>query len=271
MLGTGTPNADPDRSGPAVAVIAGGHSYLVDCGPGVVRRAAAAHRQGVEALAVENLAIVFLTHLHSDHTVGCADLLLTPWTLEREAPLRVYGPPGTKVMFDHLMSAYREDVRIRIEGLEPANETGHPAEVVEIGPGEVYRDERVRVEAIAVEHGAWEHAFGYRFETSDRTIVISGDTGPTEAIVERCAGCDVLVHEVYSDSGYARRESPWQRYHANSHTSAAELGKLASRAAPGLLVLYHQLFWGTSEEDLEAEVRSEYDGAVVSAHDLDVF
>src|SRR5262252_8075703 len=112
VLGTGTPNADPDRSGPALAIVVNGTAYLVDAGPGVVRRAAAAQRQGVQALAPNRLDKVFITHLHSDHTVGLPDLIFTPWVLEREKPLAVYGPPGVKAMTDHLEQAYAEDIHV---------------------------------------------------------------------------------------------------------------------------------------------------------------
>ena len=271
MLGTGTPNADPERSGPAVAVVVGGNAYLVDAGPGVVRRAAAAERQGIAALAQPNLRRVFITHLHSDHTLGLADLIFSPWVLERETPLEVYGPPGIAAMTEHLAAAYAEDVRIRIDGLEPANPTGFRVLPYEVEPGTVYRDENVTVRAFAVRHGSWRHAYAYRFDAPGRSIVISGDAAPGASIAAACDGCDVLVHEVYSDAGFARRPPEWQRYHADAHTSAVRLGEIAARARPGLLVLYHQLYWGTSDDDLLAEVRRTFGGRVVSAKDLDVF
>jgi ribonuclease BN (tRNA processing enzyme) len=272
MLGTGTPNADPDRSGPAVAVIAGGHAYLVDAGPGIVRRAAAAQRAGEKALAQRDLDILFLTHLHSDHTAGLSDLMLTPWVLERDHPLRVYGPPGTKAMMDHLHAAYAEDIRMRTEGLEHANDQGHRVEVHEIEAGTVYEDDNVRVIAFAVPHGSWPYAFGFRFEAPDRTIVISGDTGPFDGIEAACNGCDVLIHEVYSSRRFLTRPAQWQRYHSSFHTSTDQLAGIASRAHPALLVLYHQLYWGASDADLLAEMRQAgYTGDVVSAHDLGVY
>ncbi len=271
LLGTGNPNPDPDRSGPAVAIVAGGHPYLVDCGPGVVRRAEAARRKGVEVLEASKLDIVFLTHLHSDHTLGCPDLLLSPWVTDRASPLRVYGPPGTRALFDGLLAAYEADIRNRTTGLQPHEEGGWRAEVTEIDPGVAYEDEHVRVTAFLVPHDGWASAYGYRFETADRTVVVSGDTRPSDAVVEACRGCDVLVHEVYSDAAFARLPVEWQRYHADAHTSASELARLAGRARPRLLVLYHQLFWGASEEELLAEVKRGYDGETVSAHDLDVF
>ena len=270
LLGTGTPNADPDRAGPAVAVVVDDTPYLVDFGPGVVRRAAAAQRLGVPGLAVERLSRAFLTHLHSDHTAGYPDLILTPWVLEREVPLQVYGPAGTRAMTEHLLAAYREDIRERTQGLEPANVTGHLVHVNEIEPGIVYEDGGVQVEALAANHGAWP-AFSYRFFTEDRTMVISGDTAPYQGMAEAYAGCDLLVHEVYSAAGLARLPSAWQRYHRQVHTSTRELAAVAAQARPGLLVLTHQLFWGVTEEELLAEIREGYTGRVVSGKDLDVF
>lgn len=271
LLGTGTPIADPERSGPCVAVVVDDVPYLVDCGPGLVRRAAAAHDRGVKGLRVKNLTRLFITHLHSDHTAGFPDLILTPWVLDRDEPLEVYGPEGTRRMAEHLLAAYEQDIQIRLSGLEPANAEGYKVVVHEIEPGVIYRDSIVTVEAFPVQHGSWPQAFGFKFYAPDRTIVVSGDTVPCESLVEHAAGCDVLVHEVYSVAGFNRRSSSWQAYHASFHTSAHELAEIASRTRPGLLVLYHQLFWGTSEEDLLDEIRQTYDGPVVSGHDLDVF
>jgi len=271
MLGTGTPNPDPERAGSAVAVIAGGRPYLVDCGPGVVRRAAAARLAGVSALDMPNLSRLFVTHLHSDHTAGYSDLILTPWVLEREQPLEVFGPPGIRSMTDHILAAYSEDIDIRLHGSQPQNPTGIQVNAHEIEPGKIYQDENVTVTAFAVPHGAWHFAFGYRFETADRSIVITGDTVATDAVVEACNGCDVLVHEVYAKTGLDRRTAEWQEYHRASHTSGVELGEIAARAQPKLLVLYHQLMWGATKAELLAEIRQSFDGPVVFADDLDIY
>ena len=271
MLGTGTPNPDPERSGPAVAVIAGGRPYLVDCGPGVVRRAAAANLAGIAALDMPHLSRLFVTHLHSDHTAGYADLILTPWVLDREEALEVFGPPGIASMTDYILAAYAEDIDNRIHGSQPQNATGIQVIAHEIEPGEVYRDENVAVTAFPVSHGAWRHAFGFRFDTADRSIVVTGDTVASEAVVDACDGCDVLVHEVYAQTGLDLAPPDWQAYYRVSHTSGVELGELAARARPGLLVLYHQLMWGASEAELLAEIRQSFDGPVVFANDLDVY
>ncbi len=272
MLGTGTPNADPERSGPAVAIVAGDQVYLVDAGPGIVRRAALAARQdSIAALAPDRLRRVFLTHLHSDHTTGLPDLIVGAWVLGRAAPLEVFGPPGTRRMSDLLEQAYAEDVQMRLHGGEPSNKTGFAVDAHDVPPGIVYRDSNVTVTAFEVAHGKWEHAYGYRFQTRDRIIVVSGDTRPTDAIVRACNGCDVLVHEVYSAERLTARPPEWQRYHTAYHTSTIELADIASRARPKLLVLYHQLYWGDDDAALLRQVRSRSPGLVASAHDIGVY
>lgn len=265
LLGTGTPVADPDRFGPAVAITVDDQVYLVDAGVGVVRRAAAA------GITANRLTRVFLTHLHSDHTVGLPDLMLSPWVLNRPAPLVVYGPAGTRVMAEHIEAAWREDIAMRTYGMEPRH-TGadaYRAVVHEIKPGRVYEDAKVKVDAIAVPHGTWPAAFGYRFETPDRVIVISGDTKPTAALAEACNGCDVLIHEVYSATRGRTRAPEWQAYDSAYHTSTTELAVIAKAARPRLLVLYHTAAAGA---DLEREVaQAGYTGRVVAGKDLDVY
>jgi ribonuclease BN (tRNA processing enzyme) len=269
MLGTGTPFADPDRSGPAVAIVSGGRAFVVDAGPGVVRRAAAAAaRRELPELAPGRLSVVLLTHLHSDHTAGLADLILSTWVLGRSTPLRVIGPPGTKAMVRHLLAAYREDIALR-RRVEPGTFLGSLVSVVEVQPGVVYHDTAMTITAFQVRHGGWKHAFGYRF--NDRVVVMSGDTGPTDAIARECHGCDVLLHEAYSGAKLALRPAPWQQYHSTYHTAALEVGRIAAASNPGLLVLYHQLYFGASDQDLLDEVARNYGGRTVAAHDLDIW
>ncbi|MCY4526270.1 MAG: MBL fold metallo-hydrolase [Anaerolineaceae bacterium] len=269
LLGSGTPNAEADRHGSALAVVVDGHSYLVDFGPGIVRRALRAWReQGVAALAPPQLRLAFLTHLHHDHTAGLPDLLLTPWTLGRRDPLTVCGPVGLDALARGVRAAWREDRRERLEGLEPANDGGHRLLTQEFdAPGMVYRDERVAVTAFRVRHGSWP-AWAYRFETADGCIVVSGDTAPCAGIEAAARGCDVLVHEVYSARAFAALTPAWQRYHSSVHTSTSELAALARRVRPGLLLLVHQLSWGDSIDTLPEEIAEGYDGPVVNGRDL---
>ena len=271
ILGTGTPAADPERWGPAVAMVVNDRAYLVDCGPGVVRRAAAAEKNGIAALKASKLSIVFITHLHSDHTLGYPDLIFSPWVLGRTEELEAYGPHGLKNMTSHIEKAWAEDQRVRRQGLEQANSTGYKVNVHEIRPGVVYRDANVTVTAFPVKHGIWKEAYGYVFETRDRKIVISGDTAPTDEVVKACSGCDVLLHEVYNPHGDELNDPHWKEYFGTFHTSPAELGDIARRAHPKLLVVYHQVLEKLPEDDLLEQIRREYKGNWVSAKDLSVY
>ena len=274
FLGTGNPNPDPQHSGNSIAIVINNTPYIVDFGPGLVRQAAAlSPRYGgkIEALAVENLKIAFLTHLHSDHTTGYPDLIFTPWVMGRDEPLEVYGPEGIQEMTKHILEAYKEDIKVRLYGIEPANNLGWRVNAHKIKEGIIYKDSNVTVEAFLVEHGSWPEAYGFKFITPDRTIAISGDTRPSKNLVEKCRGVDILIHEVYSHEKLKERTSLWQKYHPQFHTSTHELAEIAGQIKPKLLILYHQLFWGTSDEELIKEITDIYKGKVVSARDLDVY
>lgn len=282
LLGTGTPNPVPERSGPCVAVVVSNSAYLVDFGTGVVRQAEKARQNGIDALLPKNLKTAFLTHLHSDHTLGYPDLILTPWVLERDEPLKVFGPSGLNKMTDHILQAYGADVSARKDGLEKANEVGYVVESKEISEGVVYQDDLVTVEAFKVNHPPFE-SYGYRFITEDKTVVISGDTTPCENLIKYAMNCDVLVHEVYSAQGFKKRAPKWQKYHSSVHTSSIELGIIAEKVRAKQVVMYHQLFM-VSEGDVAGvdvlaeriqemidEIKQNYSGPVFSGNDLDVF
>jgi ribonuclease Z len=265
ILGTGTPIADPDRFGPSVAVVVDDAAYLVDAGVGVVRRAAATK---LTALQPSHMKHVFVTHLHSDHTLGYPDLILSGAVLHRREPLVAFGPHGLREMTDHLLEAWKKDIDVRVHGLERGDAPAYAVDVHEVTPGIVYQDGKVTVRAFLVKHGSWDEAFGYRFDTPDRTIVFSGDTAPTDAVADACRGCDLLVHEVYAKAGFDKLPAEDQTYHAAFHTSGPELARLATKARARTLVLHHQLFFGASEETLLDEVKRGFPGQVISARDL---
>jgi ribonuclease BN (tRNA processing enzyme) len=279
MLGTGTPRPDPARSGPATGLVVNCTPYLVDFGPGVIRRIAAAYDKGVTAFGFAAIALrtIFLTHLHADHTAGYPDLILTPWILGRRQPLEVYGPKGLRPMTKHVLEAWEIDIEDRLTGIDRLPRRGCRVNAHEIAPGVIYVDRNIRVTAFPVRHGDLA-AFGFRFETPDRVIVISGDTAPTQNLVEHCEGCDVLIHEAYSERTYEELSPKWQRYRRSHHTSSRQLAALATRLRPGLLVLYHRSNAGgcatrspDTEEQLLCEMRRLYRGQVVAGHDLDIF
>jgi ribonuclease BN (tRNA processing enzyme) len=279
MLGTGTPRPDPNRSGPATAIVVNDTPYLVDFGSGVIRRAMAAYEKGINALgyAAINVKTVFLTHLHSDHTIGYPDLIFTPWVMGRHEPLEVYGPVGIKAMTDHILKAWQVDVDGRTSGLNQHNPTGYKVNAHEVAPGVVYRDRNVTVTAFSARHEEMVDSFGYRFETRDRIIVISGDTAPTQALIDHSRGCDVLIHEAYSMMACRNAPRPSPEFRRRHHTSSVELAAIANTVKPGLLVTYHRSHAGEEssnpgrEDVLIQEIARDYKGRVVAARDLDVF
>ena len=290
LLGTGTPNACPDNSGPASAIIVNNQAYLVDFGPGVVRQCAKAYQKGIDALRPDKLNIAFCTHLHTDHTAGLPDLLYTPWVLEREKPLQLIGPEGLSDMAKYIEKAYEKDLNMRLYGDEPANHTGYKSAVTELAPGKedygiVYEDANVKVNAFTVKHGQLQ-SLAYKFITADRTIVISGDTAPVPIMIEKSKNADILLHECEYTAGLSTRSKQWQIYHRNVHKMSVDLAKIAIQARPELLVTYHRIYHmnildNTIDLAHEMDVRNKkilaeikdagYDGKVVNGQDLDVF
>lgn len=291
LLGTGTPVPDPDRSGPATAIVVDDRAYLIDFGPGVVRRAeAAALKKEIPAVEPGNLKVAFVTHLHSDHTAGYSDLILMGWTSGRTVPLEVYGPTGLQSMTEHILQAYRIDIETRTnpEGNQRRFPDGWKVNAHEIKPGVIYKDEKVRVTAFATKHAM--ESYGYRFETPDRTIVISGDTNPVEETIKACDGCDVLIHEAQPLELLEKMPESIQVFVAKYHTTSAQLAELATKAKPKLLVIYHTLSFPpgiapprllppkagadslyASPEMLEKEIGSRYSGKFAIGRDLDVY
>jgi len=242
LLGTGYPRPYPDRAGPSTAVVVNGKYFVVDAGRAVVLRLSALHQP------LPPIAAVLLTHLHSDHTSGLPDLFNSSWVMGRKQPLQLYGPRGTQEMADGLLKFYAEDIHIRrdlVENLEPK---GAQIDVHIVDEGTVYKDADVTITAFAVDHRPVEPAFGYRFESGGKIIVISGDTAPSDNLVKFARGADILVHEVYMPGYFTKATSVEMargdtgevaRRLGRYHTDAEQVGKIAAAAGAKKLVLTH--------------------------------
>jgi ribonuclease Z len=263
LLGTGYPRPDPERAGPSTVVIAGDQWFVVDAGRGATMRLAATDLQYAK------LRAVFLTHLHSDHTAGLPDLFNTSWQFGRKtAPLELYGPRGTKKLANAMLDFFAEDIHWRRDVLERHPAAGATIRTHIVREGVVYDEGGVKVTAFAVDHRPVVNAFGYRFESGGRTVVISGDTRPTENLVRYAKGADVLVLEAYLPEHFDRVDTPEVAARLKSyHTSAEEAGELAARAGVKKLVLTHLIPANASETFRERAGRR-FKGEIVVGRDL---
>ena len=272
VLGSGTPNPNPERYGSSYAVVVDDKAYIVDFGPGSVRRMAEMSPTWggtFKQLELQNISIAFLTHIHSDHSVGLSDLILTPWVMGRETELLLFGPPGLKKMAEYITKAYEDDINYRLFGSQPANNRGYKTNVTEINKeGSIYKDDKVEVIAFTNNHGDFTNSFGFLFITSDKRILFSGDTAISDNLIKYATDLDILIHEVYSSETFKNKTPDWQKYHDEHHTSSIDLGILANKVKPKKLVLSHILFWGASEESLMNDIEKNFNGEAIIAYDL---
>jgi ribonuclease Z len=253
LLGTGTPFPNTERFGSAILVEVAGKRLLFDCGRGVVIRLTQA---GVSPKDIDGL---FLTHLHSDHVVGIPDLWLSGWFMGRNKPLPTWGPLGTLSMAKHLSQAFAFDVRIRQSAPDPLPAKGVEIDAKDVEQGEIYNDGSARISAFLVDHGTVKPAFGYRVDSADHAVVISGDTKFCQNLVDFARGADCLIHVAWSP-GWKNRTPPSER----SIASAEDAGRVFAIVKPKLGVVYHY----KDEEGLWDAVRKEYQGPLVIARDL---
>jgi ribonuclease BN (tRNA processing enzyme) len=290
MLGTAAgPPLRADRSEPAALLIVDGRRYLIDCGIGTVRRLVQA---GVHS---ETIGRIFLTHLHPDHTLGLADVLANDFQdKDRLGPgdtVRVYGPPQTKALVD---AAYRYiSIPYAVFAAEGAGPNGGvpaatPFMSHEIGEGVVYQDDRIRVIAAENTHYALmpQHAravmksYAYRFETPHGTIVFTGDTGPSDAVIRLAEGADVLVAEVedkvavaaFADQmaeqhhWSAARRASFIGHMTDEHLGFEDVGHMATKAHVKSVLLYH---WYPEDAAADVAAVSKYfSGPVFGSADL---
>jgi ribonuclease BN (tRNA processing enzyme) len=280
LLGTkGGPRVNKGRANPSNLVTAAGRSYVVDCGYGVTRQLVEA---GVEAHEVRTILI---THNHSDHMLELGPLVYSAWAGGLREPIDVWGPPPVgKIVANFLDSVgYDVDIRIEDEGrpdlrkLVRVHEFEAPSAQSGAGSATVLERDGLRVSAVRVRHPPITHAYAYRFDAPDRSIVLSGDTTYSPELIALAKGADVLVHEVMHLGGLDRLLSrnpnaPTLRKHLiDSHTTTEQLGHVAAEAGVKTLVLSH-FVPGDDSSITDAmwieDVRKNFSGEIVVGRDL---
>ena len=271
LLGTGGgPRPRRAPSAPSQVIVVNDVPYLIDCGDGVARQLVAA------GIPVAGLRHIFITHHHSDHNADLGNLLLLSWAELRSA-VDAWGPPPLEKMTRLFLELNEFDITTRTEdeGRVPLVSLIRPHEITK--PGMVMQDANVRVTAALVPHPPIAHAFAYRFDTADRSIVISGDTARSEALIKLAQGADVLVHEVLWVPAVDRiaasipSAKTLKKHIIDSHTSVEDVGRVAQAAGVKTLVLSHFVPAGdpavTDQMWLEA-ARAHFRGNIIVGKDL---
>ena len=256
LLGTGTPTPRADRFTQSTLVEAGPQKLVFDLGRGVTIRL----RQA--GIRLGSIDAHFLTHFHSDHTVGVPDLWLTGWLPpsygRRASPFVIYGPVGTRTLMDGLEKAFADDIKIRlIDEKNPPQ--GIAVEAHEfVAPGVVYERNGVKVSAFVVDHGdVIKPAVGYKIQYEGHSVVLSGDTRLSEEVVRQGTNSDLLIHEVAAIDPDVLTRSPGLQPILAHHTSPEQAGSVFARAKPKLAVYSHIARFGDaktpppSDDDIE--------------------
>jgi len=264
LLGTGNPRPAV-RGGPAILVEGAGRALLFDAGRGAEEKLFALD-------PARKIDTLFLTHLHSDHTVGIPDVWLTGWLFGRSVPLRVFGPAGTAALCRGLERAYAFDVHVRRDVDERLPARGADLEPKEIGDGSVVEEGPLRITAFLVDHGPVRPALGYRVDLGGHSVVLSGDTRPSENLVKHARGADVLVHEVIAPDaergGAASSFSRQQRERIIAHhTTPEQAGEIFAKVKPKLAVYSHVVPSFATAADLVAPTRKTYSGPLEVGED----
>jgi ribonuclease Z len=237
LLGTGNPRPVMSRFGPSILVEAGKQKLLFDCGRGATQRLYQLK------IPFTELTGLFLTHLHSDHTVGIPDLWLTGWVMGRDTPLPVWGPEGTTAMMKHLQEAYAFDIHIRRDVDTKLPGAGVEVVARDIEEGVVYNSAGVKVTAFLVDHGEIKPAFGYRVDYGGHSVTMSGDTRPSDNLIKFAQGTDVLIHEVIDPEAFAATvtadSSEQRKKIIEHHATPQQAGIVFSRVKPKLAVYSH--------------------------------
>jgi len=262
LLGTGIPDPKPTRFGSSTLVEVGDEKLIFDCGRCVLQRY---YETGMPLKDVKNL---FLTHLHSDHTVGIPDLWLTPWIFGRwEEPFRVWGPPGTKIMMEKLEEAFEYDLKIRpVHDLLPTQ--GSKILVQEIEEGLVYDQKGIRVTAFNVDHRPVKPSYGYRVDYKGRSLVISGDTRFCENLIRHAKKVDLLVHNVGAAREEDLRKSERLRKIMTLHSSPEKAGEVFTLSETKFAVYTHLALFGVRVEEVVRRTRKTYKGPLEVGEDL---
>jgi ribonuclease Z len=262
LLGTGTPRLDIARLGPATLVETKGKYFLFDSG-----RATSVRLQQAR-ISPAQINHIFITHLHSDHINGLADVWLTSWIWQRQMPLTVIGPTGTVSMMRHMKKAYQNDIRYRAanDKLDPKHSDIISTEIA--GDQIVYQHDGITITAFTVNHGLVKPAFGYRIDSDDHSVVISGDTTYSDNLISHAKDVDLIVHEIADADQKLLADNPRLTKVMAYHTTPSQAALVLNQVKPKEAVFTHILLFGITEQEVMSKIQQQYNGSIHIGHDL---
>ncbi len=263
ILGSGTPRVNIDRFSQSILVEHKNDKFLFDTGRGAILRL---NQSNILPNEIHN---IFFTHLHSDHILGFADILMTGWVYHRKTPLNIFGPKGTKNFVHSTLQSYQEDINVRSSAPENLDKKNLKSNITIIEDGYVFKKNGLTIEAFSVKHEPFIHAFGFKIFNDKYCMIISGDTTYTENIIKKAANCDLLIHEIAHASEHTLKKYPKAKGVISYHTDINQLSKIVNKVKPRLTILNHVLSLdGSSDNDILEILKKYTNHDVLIAKDL---
>ena len=263
ILGSGTPRVNIDRFSQSILVEHKKDKFLFDAGRGALLRL---NQSNILPNEIHN---IFFTHLHSDHILGFADILMTGWVYHRKSPLNIYGPKGTKGFIDNTLKAFNEDIIVRSKAPESLDKKNLRSNITIIEDGYKINKNGLTIEAFSVKHEPFTHAFGFKIFNDKYCMLISGDTTYTENVIRKAKNCDLLIHEIAHASENTLKKFPKAKGVISYHTDISQLSQIVNKVKPRLTVLNHVLSLdGSSDDEILKHLKEYTNHDVLIAKDL---
>ena len=263
ILGSGTPRVNIDRFSQSILVEHKKDKFLFDTGRGALLRL---NQSNILPNEIHN---IFFTHLHSDHLLGFADILMTGWVYHRNIPLNIFGPEGTENFVSSTLQSYKEDINVRSNAPEMLDKKNLKSNITIINDGYTFKKNGLTIEAFSVKHEPFTHAFGFKIFNDKYCMIISGDTTFTENIIKKAKNCDILIHEIAHASEYTIEKFPKAEGVISYHTDTKQLSKIVNTVTPRLTILNHVLSLdGSSDNEILEDIKKYTSHNVLIAKDL---
>ena len=263
ILGSGTPRVNIDRFSQSILVEHKKDKFLFDTGRGALLRL---NQSNILPNEIHN---IFFTHLHSDHLLGFADILMTGWVYHRNLPLNIFGPEGIKNFVDSTLQSYKEDINVRSSEPEMLDKKNLNSNITIINDGYEFKKNGLTIKAFSVKHKPFIHAFGFKIFNDKYCMIISGDTTYTENVIKNARNCDILIHEIAHASEHTLEKFPKAKGVISYHTDIKQLSKIVNTVKPRLTILNHVLSLdGSSDNEILKNLKKYTNHDVLIAEDL---